>query len=67
VALTVVEAAEGVLAATASSTEPAADSRTRTRALRLTNWARTAIETGDYARAIQRGYYACHLLGASIP
>ena len=67
VALTVVESAEGALAAADSSAGPAADPRTRARALRLTAWARTAIETGDYVRAIQRGYYACHLLGVSIP
>ena len=67
VALTVVESAEEALAAAASDVEPAEDSYTRRRAERLTTWARTAIETGDYARAIERGYYACHLLGVSIP
>jgi len=66
VALTVVESAEAALAAD-STGGAAADSRTRTRARRLTAWARTAIETGDHARAIQRGYYACRLLGVSIP
>ena len=67
VALTVVESAGEALAAAASDVEPAADSYTRRRAERLTAWARTAIATGDYARAIERGYYACHLLGVSIP
>ena len=35
-----------------------------TRADELIRWTRAAIASGDYERAIQRGYYACRLLGA---
>ncbi len=33
------------------------------RARELIRWARAALASGDHARAIQRGYYACRLLG----
>ena len=33
------------------------------RARELVRWARAALASGDHARAIQRGYYACRLLG----
>ena len=33
------------------------------RARELVHWARAALASGDHARAIQRGYYACRLLG----
>ncbi len=33
------------------------------RARELIRWAKTALASGDHARAIQRGYYACRLLG----
>ena len=36
-----------------------------TRADELIRWTRAAIASGDYVRAIQRGYYACRLLGAA--
>ena len=36
----------------------------RERARELVRWARAALASGDHARAIQRGYYACRLLGA---
>lgn len=36
-----------------------------TRADELVRWTRAAIASGDYARAIQRGYYACRLLGTA--
>lgn len=35
----------------------------RARAGELVRWARAAIASGDHVRAIQRGYYACRLLG----
>lgn len=35
----------------------------RERARELIHWARAALASGDHARAIQRGYYACRLLG----
>lgn len=34
------------------------------RARELIRWARAALSSGDHARAIQRGYYACRMLGA---
>lgn len=33
------------------------------RASELIRWARAALASGDHARAIQRAYYACRLLG----
>ena len=65
VALGLVEKAEGALAARGASSEPATPSHAR--AQRLTEWARSAVETGDYERAIQRAYYACRLLGVDLP
>lgn len=65
VALGLVEKAEGALAARGVSSEPATPSHAR--AQRLTEWARSAVETGDYERAIQRAYYACRLLGVDLP
>ena len=65
VALGLVEKAEGALAARGASSEPATPSHARAR--RLTEWARSAVETGDYERAIQRAYYACRLLGVDLP
>ncbi len=47
--------------------DPAAggdDAGRLTRADELIRWTRAAIASGDYERAIQRGYYACRLLGA---
>ena len=60
-ALTLVEAAEDALAPPPSAVagEPAA----RARARRLAWWSRIAIQRERYALAIQRGYYACLLLG----
>ena len=65
VALGLVEKAEGALAARGASSEPATPGHAR--AQRLTEWARSAVETGDYERAIQRAYYACRLLGVDLP
>ena len=65
VALGLVEKAEGALAALGASSDPASSNDAR--AERLTEWARSAVETGDYERAIQRAYYACRLLGVDLP
>jgi hypothetical protein len=65
VALGLVEKAEGALAALGASSDPASPGHAR--AQRLTEWARSAVETGDYERAIQRAYYACRLLGVDLP
>lgn len=65
VALGLVDKAEGALAALGASSDPATPSHAR--AQRLTEWARSAVETGDYERAIQRAYYACRLLGVDLP
>lgn len=65
VALGLVERAEGALAALGASSDPASPGHAR--AQRLTEWARSAVETGDYERAIQRAYYACRLLGVDLP
>lgn len=65
VALGLVEKAEGALAARGASSDPATPNHAR--AQRLTEWARSAVETGDYERAIQRAYYACRLLGVDLP
>lgn len=40
------------------------EAENRERARRLIRWARAALSAGHHARAIQRGYYACRLLGA---
>lgn len=40
------------------------DAAQRARAGELIRWARAAIASGDHVRAIQRGYYACRILGA---
>lgn len=64
VALDLVEKAEGALAALGSRSDPASPNHAR--AQRLTEWARSAVETGDHERAIQRAYYACRLLGIDL-
>ncbi|MDE2982759.1 MAG: hypothetical protein OXU74_16335 [Gemmatimonadota bacterium] len=65
VALGLVESAERALGAAAQEA-PDSGPTAHARARRLTEWARSAIDTGDYEKAIQRGYYACRLLGADI-
>ncbi len=66
VALDLVEKAEGALAALGgASSDPSSPGHAR--AQRLTEWARSAVETGDYEKAIQRAYYACRLLGVDLP
>ena len=66
VALSLVEAAEEVLGPLPGEEygeEPADTARAR----RLGWWGRVAIDGGRYALAIQRGYYACLLLGVGLP
>ncbi len=65
VALGLVESAERALAAAAQDAPDSAPTG-HARARRLTEWARSAVDTGDYEKAIQRGYYACRLLGVDI-
>jgi len=65
VALGLVESAERALAAAAQEA-PDSGPTGHARARRLTEWARSAVDTGDYEMAIQRGYYACRLLGVDI-
>lgn len=65
VAVGLVEAAESALAAAAQEAPDSAPTG-RARARRLTEWARSAVDAGDYEKAIQRGYYACRLLGVDI-
>ncbi len=64
-ALTLVEAAEDALGPppTEVGGEPAGPARAR----RLAWWSRIAIEQERYSLAIQRGYYACLLLGVRLP
>ena len=64
-ALTLVEAAEDALGPQPSgaASEPAAAARAR----RLVWWSRIAIQQEQYSLAIQRGYYACLLLGIRLP
>ena len=65
VALGLVESAEQALAAAAQEA-PDSGPTGHARARRLTEWARSAVDMGDYEKAIQRGYYACRLLGVDI-
>lgn len=60
-ALTLVEAAEDALGPPPSAV--AGEPTARARARRLAWWSRIAIQRERYALAIQRGYYACLLLG----
>lgn len=64
-ALTLVEAAENALGPPRSEIdgEPVGPARAR----RLAWWSRIAIERERYSLAIQRGYYACLLLGVRLP
>ena len=64
-ALTLVEAAEEALGPPPAGVgaEPAG----RARARRLVWWSRIAIQRERYSLAIQRGYYACLLLGVRLP
>ncbi len=79
IALRLIAAAEQVLAETESFDPESArngngavnagtgderEAEDRERARRLIRWAKAALSAGDHARAIQRGYYACRLLGA---
>lgn len=65
VALNLLETAERALEAAG---DEAAESwpANHVRARRLTEWARSAVDAGDYEKAIQRAYYACRLLGVDI-
>ncbi|MDE2974849.1 MAG: hypothetical protein OXU64_09055 [Gemmatimonadota bacterium] len=65
VALSLVEAAEAVLGPLrgGGDEEPA----NRARARRLAWWGRLAVDAGGHELAIQRGYYACLLLGVELP
>lgn len=65
VALGLVESAERTLAA-AVHEAPGSAPADQVRARRLTEWARSAVDTGDYEKAIQRAYYACRLLGVDV-
>ena len=65
VARDLVETAERALAAAARE-RPDSEATGHPRARRLTEWARSAVDTGDYEKAIQRAYYACRLLGVDI-
>ena len=60
-AITLVEAAEDALGPPPSAV--AGEPTARARARRLAWWSRIAIQRERYALAIQRGYYACLLLG----
>lgn len=66
VALSLVEAAEAVLGLPPGQ-EDDREPVDRARARRLAWWARLAIGTGGYEVALQRGYYACLLLGLELP
>lgn len=65
VALALVEAAEDVLGPAPG--EGGGEPVDRVRARRLAWWARLAINAGGHELAIQRGYYACLLLGVELP
>ena len=64
-ALTLVEAAEVALGPPPSRAD--GESEGRARARRLAWWSRIAIQRERYSLAIQRGYYACLLLGVRLP
>lgn len=65
VALSLVEAAEAVLGRPPGRDD--GEPVNRARARRLAWWGRLAIEAGGHGLAIQRGYYACLLLGVEPP
>lgn len=64
VALTLIEAAEAALDAPQAPDVPPDAVR---RARRLVQWARSAVVSGNYTRAIPRAYYACRLMGVILP
>lgn len=64
VALSLVEAAEAVLGPLPGGGEEPVN---RARARRLAWWGRLAVDAGGHELAIQRGYYACLLLGVELP
>jgi len=66
VALSLVEAAEAVLGPLPGG-EDDEEPANRTRARRLAWWGRLAVDAGAHELAIQRGYYACLLLGVELP
>lgn len=66
VALSLVDAAEAVLGP-APGREDDREPVARARARRLALWARLAIGSGGHELALQRGYYACLLLGLELP
>ena len=65
VALSLVEAAEEILGAPPDAGE-AGEPADAARARRLVWWGRVAIGAGRHGLAIQRGYYACLLLGVEL-
>ncbi len=66
VALSLVDAAEAVLGRPPGR-EDDREPVDRARARRLAWWARLAIGSGRHDVALQRGYYACLLLGLELP
>lgn len=65
VALDLLETAERALG-TAGDEAAESGPADHARARRLAEWARSAVDAGDYEKAIQRAYYACRLLGVDI-
>lgn len=65
VALDLVEAAGRALEMAADEAAESAPAD-RVRARRLMEWAQSAVDAGDYEKAIQRAYYACRLLGVDL-
>lgn len=72
IARRLIAAAEDALAATEDRDRERApddpgngngENKDHERARELIHWARAALASGDHARAIQRAYYACRLLG----
>ncbi len=63
-ALAATEVPGGETAPDASRPGGAGGAEERGRARELVRWAKAALAAGDHARAVQRGYYACRLLGA---
>lgn len=62
-ALTLVENAEDALATGSAPQAGQLSPEDLGRVRRLTRWARSAIASEDYERAVQRAFYACGLLG----
>ena len=67
VALSLVEAAEAVLGPAPLPDRDEGEPANRARARRLAWWGRLAVKAGAHELAMQRGYYACLLLGVEVP